>query len=50
MAIGEDKARIILTVDKELKSKLEELAKADNRNLSNHLNNVLIKYVEEQSK
>ena len=50
MAIGEDKARLILTVSKELKVALEELAKADNRNLSNYLNNVLIKYVEDNTK
>lgn len=50
MAIGGDKTRIIITVDKELKNQLEELAKKDNRNLSNYLNNVLIKYAEEHTK
>lgn len=47
MAIGEDKARIILTVNKEIKEELQKMATKDNRNLSNFLNNLLTKYVEE---
>ncbi|WP_206608164.1 MULTISPECIES: toxin-antitoxin system protein [Clostridium] len=50
MAIGGDKTRIIVTVDKELKNNLEKLAQKDNRNLSNYLNNVLIKHWEDNKK
>ncbi|PSM59151.1 toxin-antitoxin system protein [Clostridium diolis] len=41
---------MIVTVDKELKNNLEKLAQKDNRNLSNYLNNVLIKHWEDNKK
>lgn len=47
MAIGADKARIILTVNKEIKEELQKMADKDNRNLSNFLNNLLTNYVRE---
>ena len=45
MAIPEGKDRIIITVTKELKDKLQELAEKDNRNLSNYCANLLEKIV-----
>ena len=50
MAIGEDKARVVTIIDKELKDKLEMLAKRDKRSLSNYICLLLEKHVEEESK
>lgn len=47
MAISDDKDRIIITTTKELKRELQKLAEADSRNLSNYLNLVLKKYVDD---
>lgn len=45
MAIGDDKVRTLITLTKEDKAILEELAKGDNRNLSNYINTVLKKHI-----
>jgi hypothetical protein len=50
MAIGEDKDRIIVTVDKELKVELEKLAKEEKRNLSNYCYNVLSNHYKQLKK
>lgn len=50
MAIGEDKARVVTIIDKELKDKLEVLAKRDKRSLSNYICLLLEKHVEEELK
>lgn len=50
MAIGNDKTRIVITVTKELKEKLDEQAKKENRTVANLLNTIAIKYLEEQKK
>lgn len=48
MAIGNDKTRIIVTVTKEFKEKLEEQAKKENRTVANLMNTIAMKYLEEQ--
>lgn len=50
MAIGQDKTRVIVTVTKELKQKLEEQARKENRTVANLLNTIAIKYLEEQER
>jgi len=42
---SENTTRVIFTINKELKSKLEKLAKQDNRSLSNYVVNLLENYV-----
>ena len=46
MAIGEDKVRTNITFSKDLKAKLEKLAKQDGRSLNNLVIKVLTDYVE----
>ena len=49
MSINKEiKTRIIVTVTKELKSKLEEQAKKENRTVANLLNTIAIKYLEQK--
>jgi len=43
--IGEDKTRIILTVPKDLKEVLTEIAKEENRSLTNLIVTILKDYV-----
>lgn len=50
MTIGNDKTRIVLTVTKELKERLEEQAKKENRTVANLLNTIAIKYLEDEEK
>lgn len=45
MSVGTDKVRVLVTLTKEDKEKLENLAKNDNRNLSNYINTVLKKHM-----
>ncbi|WP_373205921.1 toxin-antitoxin system protein [Clostridium tertium] len=45
MPVGTDKVRVLVTLTKEDKEKLEKLAKNDNRNLSNYINTVLKKHM-----
>ncbi|MGG0308211.1 hypothetical protein ABEY43_06205 [Priestia megaterium] len=44
MAIGKDKTRTMLTIDKEFKKKLENIAKTQNRSLNNLIITVLKNY------
>ena len=46
MAVSEDKTRTNITIPKELKSRLEELAKKENRSFNNLVITVLQKYAE----
>lgn len=46
MAIGEDKTRTNITIPKDLKAKLEEIAKKENRSFNNLVITVLQKFVE----
>jgi predicted transcriptional regulator len=50
MAIGEDKTRTNITFPKELKTKLEELAKKDNRSFNNLIIKILSDYVKNSQK
>lgn len=47
MAIKEGKVRVVTILDKELKDKLEILAKRDKRSLSNYICLLLEKHVED---
>lgn len=46
MAIGEDKTRTNITIPKDLKAKLEEIAKKENRSFNNLVVTVLQKFTE----
>ena len=50
MAVGKDKVGILVNMDKELKAKLESLAKDDGRSLTNLINKILTDYVEDAQK
>ena len=50
MAVGKDKVGVLVNMDKELKSKLESLAKDDGRSLTNLINKILTDYVEDTQK
>ena len=50
MAVGKDKIGVLVNMDKELKSKLEQLAKDDGRSLTNLINKILTDYVEDAQK
>lgn len=50
MAIGKDKVGVLVNMDKELKSKLESIAKDDGRSLTNLINKILTDYVEDAQK
>ena len=45
MAVSKDKIGVLINMDKELKSKLEQLAKEDGRSLTNLINKILSNYV-----
>lgn len=45
MAIGEDKTRTNITFPKDLKTKLEELAKKDGRSFNNLIIKILTDYI-----
>lgn len=44
MAVGKDKIGVLVNMDKELKAKLEQLAKDDGRSLTNLINKILFDY------
>ena len=50
MAVGKDKVGVLVNMDKELKAKLESIAKDDGRSLTNLINKILTDYVEEAQK
>lgn len=50
MAIGEDKTRTNITFPKELKAKLEKLARKDGRSFNNLVIKILSDYVEDTQK
>ena len=50
MSVGKDKTGVLVNMDKELKSKLEQLAKDDGRSLTNLINKILSDYVEDTQK
>ena len=48
MAIGKDKTGVLVNMDKELKAKLEQLAKEDCRSLTSLINKILTDYVKDK--
>ena len=50
MSVGKDKTGVLVNIDKELKIKLEQLAKKDGRSLTNLINKILSDYVEDTQK
>ena len=50
MSVGKDKVGVLVNMDKELKAKLESIAKDDGRSLTNLINKILTDYVEEAQK
>lgn len=50
MAVSKDKIGVLVNMDKELKSKLEQLAKEDGRSLTNLINKILSSYIEDAQK
>ena len=48
MTIRKDKIGVLVNMNKELKSKLEQLAKDDCRSLTNLINKILIDYVKDK--
>ena len=48
MAVGKDKTGVLVNMDKELKSKLEQLAKDDCRSLTSLINKILTDYVKDK--
>ena len=50
MAVGKDKIGVLVNMDKELKTKLEEFAKKDGRSLTNLINKILSDYAKDAQK
>ena len=50
MAVEKDKVGVLVNMDKELKAKLESIAKDDGRSLTNLINKILTDYVEDAQK
>ena len=48
MAVGKDKVGVLVNMDKELKAKLEQLAKEDCRSLTSFINKILTDYVKDK--
>lgn len=47
MTVSDDKVRTLLTLSKDAKKRLEELAKADNRSFNNFVVTILYNYIKE---
>ena len=50
MSIGKDKVRSALTIEKDFKAQLEEIAKENNRSFNNMVITILKEYVKENEK
>ena len=50
MAVGKDKTGVLVNMNKEMKAKLEELAKKDGRSFNNLVIKILSDYVEDAQK
>lgn len=48
-SVSKDKTRINITIDRELKQKAEDVAKSENRSLSNLISYALKLYIESQT-
>lgn len=49
MSISKDNTRTNITIEKDLKSKLEKLAKANNRSFNNQIITILKEYIEKNN-
>ena len=47
MAVSDKKTGVLVNMDKELKTKLSEIAKQDGRTLTNLINKILSDYIDE---
>ena len=45
MSISKNKIGVLINIDKELKAKLEKLAKEDDKSLTSYINNILKKHI-----
>lgn len=50
MSISNNKTGVLINMDKELKDQLAQLAKADNRSLTNYIITVLTDHIKQQEK
>lgn len=50
MAVAETSTRILITIPKDLKAKLEEKAKEANRSVSNYIVNLILEDIERPTK
>lgn len=50
MTVGKDKVRTLISINKELKNQLQELAEKDNRSFNNMVITILKEYVKENEK
>ena len=50
MSISKDNVRTVLTISKELKSKLEVIAKQENRSLNNLIITIFKNFIDEREK
>ena len=48
MAVGKNKTGVLVNLDKELKTKLEQLAKKDCRSLTSLINKILTDYAKDK--
>ena len=48
MAVNKDKTGVLVNMDKELKVKLESIAKEDGRSLTNLINKILTDYTKDK--
>ena len=48
MTVNKDKTGVLVNMDKELKAKLEQLAKEDCRSLTSFINKILTDYVKDK--
>lgn len=48
MAVNKDKTGVLVNMNKELKTKLEQLAKEDCRSLTSFINKILTDYVKDK--
>ena len=48
--VAKDKERLLITISKEDKAKLQELAKDDNRSLANFISTIIKDYLKSHSK
>jgi metal-responsive CopG/Arc/MetJ family transcriptional regulator len=50
MAISKENTRVLITIPKTLKKELEEIARIENRSLSNYVLNLIYKDLESKNK